>query len=101
MNNIKRLLKHVEEGEYWGELGEDAARDLESLLTKEESKEIAMITAVIVQEDILGGSLFQTFDRAHEIAIEFVKQYPYDYDWSELEYDETIIEFAKTKMHND
>lgn len=34
MNSIKRLLKHVEEGEYWGELGEDAARELESLSTK-------------------------------------------------------------------
>jgi len=70
-------------------------------MTNEESKELAMVTAVIVQEDILGGSLFQTFDRAYEIAVEFMKLYPHDYDWSELEYDETIIEFAKTKMHND
>jgi len=31
MKNIRRLLKHVEEGEYWGELGEDAARDLEEI----------------------------------------------------------------------
>jgi predicted butyrate kinase (DUF1464 family) len=62
-------------------------------MTNEESKELAMVTAVIVQEDILGGS--------YEIAIEFMKLYPHDYDWSELEYDETIIEFAKTKMHND
>ena len=31
MKNIQRLLKHVEEGEYWGELGEDAARDLEEI----------------------------------------------------------------------
>ena len=31
MKNIRRLLKHAQEGEYWGELGEDASRDLEEI----------------------------------------------------------------------
>ena len=34
MKNIRRLLKHAEEGEYWGELGEDASRDLEQMLER-------------------------------------------------------------------
>ena len=42
MNSIKRLLKHVEEGEYWGELGEDAARELDSMLNKIHALETAM-----------------------------------------------------------
>ena len=34
MKNIRRLLKHAQEGEYWGELGEDAARDLEEISSR-------------------------------------------------------------------
>ena len=61
-----------------------------------DAKELALITAVILQEDILSGSLFQTFDKAYEIATEFIKIHPEDKNWegSGLDYDETIIDYA-------
>ena len=68
-------------------------------MNKENAKELALITAVIIQEDILNGSLFNTFDTAYQLANEFIKVHPADKNWEGegLDYDETIIKFAQTK----
>jgi hypothetical protein len=65
-------------------------------MKSQDAKELALITAVILNEDMLGGTLFQTFDEAYAIAEEFIKVYPEDTTWGiDKEYDETIIEFVK------
>lgn len=74
-------------------------------MSKEEAKEVALVTAIIIQEDILMGTVFQTFDKAYEIATKFVELYPPDLDWGvdEItdhegkpvgEFDDTVIKFA-------
>lgn len=66
-------------------------------MKKEDAKELALITAIILAEDIFKGSVFQTFDKAYEVAKEFIKEYPTDTIWDhrqEYDYDETIIKFT-------
>ena len=65
-----------------------------------EEKDLALITAIIISEDILGGTIFQTFDRAYELAKQFQKKYSYDFDWEKQEddFDEAIIKFVKSKI---
>lgn len=63
-------------------------------------KDIALITAIIINEDILGGSVFQTFDLAYTFAKEFQEKFGYDFDWEnqEMDFDEAIIKFVKSKL---
>jgi hypothetical protein len=70
--------------------------------TQEREKEISLIVAVIIREDILNGSVFQTFDKAHEIATEFIKIHPASKTWEDedLDFDETIIVFTKNTIKN-
>jgi hypothetical protein len=55
---------------------------------------LALITAIIINEDILGGTVLQTF------AEEFQDQYAYDFNWEnqEMTFDEAIIKFVKSKL---
>ena len=39
-------------------------------------KDLALITAIIITEDLLNGSVFQVFDQAYELAQQFQKQCP-------------------------
>jgi hypothetical protein len=57
------------------------------------NKDLALITSIIISEDILGGTVFQTFDKAYAIAKDFQKKYAHDFNWEEqeLDFDETII----------
>lgn len=61
------------------------------------NKEIALTAAYIVRQDLLNGTFFQTYDRAVELAGEFVKKYPEDTRWGEnnLEWGETVEKFVK------
>ena len=63
-------------------------------------KDLALITAIIITEDLLNGSVFQVFDRAYELAQEFQKQYAHDFNWEnqEIGFDDAIIEFVKSKI---
>ena len=63
-------------------------------------KDLALITAIIITEDLLNGSVFQVFDRAYELAQEFQKQYAHDFNWEnqEMDFDEAIIKFVKSKL---
>jgi hypothetical protein len=66
----------------------------------DKAKELALVTAIIINEDILGGTIFQTFDTAYHIAEKFVAKYGYDeytyqIEWGvDAEFDETVIDFA-------
>ena len=63
-------------------------------------KDLALITSIILNEDILGGTIFQTFDRAYVIAEKFQYIYPHDFKWEgeDLEFDEAIILFTKQQI---
>ena len=63
-------------------------------------KDLALITTIIISEDLLGGTIFQTFDKAYELAKEFQKKYSYDFNWEnqENDFDEAIIKFVKSKL---
>ncbi len=63
-------------------------------MSNEKAKELALLTSFIIKEDVLGGTLFQTFDKAYELAHKFIDQYPLDTKWGiEIEYEDTIIDF--------
>jgi len=75
-----------------------------------EPREVALVTAVIIREDILMGTVYQTFDRAYEIAVKFVDSYPSDLDWGvddirdedgnliTHDWDEAVINFARKRL---
>ena len=60
-------------------------------------KDLALITSIIINEDMLNGTVFQTFDLAYELAEKFQKKYSHDFNWEnqELDFDESIITFVK------
>jgi len=60
-------------------------------------KDLALITAIIIQEDILNGTIFQTFDKAYDIAKAFQQDNPQGKNWEGLSpnFDEAVIIFAK------
>lgn len=64
----------------------------------EKSKDLALITSIIIKADILGGSVFQTFDTAYEIAKQFQNSYSEDFNWEdqELDFDEAIIKYVNS-----
>tara|TARA_R110002167_G_scaffold358792_1_gene575050 strand:- start:10 stop:291 length:282 start_codon:yes stop_codon:yes gene_type:complete len=66
-------------------------------------KDLALITSLILHEDILGGTIFQTFDKAYSIAEKFQYIYPPDFKWEgeDLEFDEAIIKFAKSELEKE
>ena len=72
-------------------------------MKKEKIKDLAMITSFIINEDILGGTIFQTFEQAYAIAEEFQKEYSHDFNWEgqELDFDEAIIKFASEYIPTD
>lgn len=75
-----------------------------------EPREVALVTAVIIREDILMGTVYQTFDKAYEIAVKFVDRYPSDLDWGvddirdedgnliTHDWDEAVINFARKRL---
>ena len=69
---------------------------MEKLINKETSKELSLLTNIIRQEDLLNGSIFQTFDNIYEIALAFVEKYGVDeIIWGvDMEYEETVVKFA-------
>ena len=64
-------------------------------MTKEKAKDIALITAIIIQEEIIDGSLFHVFDKAYEVAVKFNAKFPEDFIWEELDFEETVSEYAQ------
>jgi hypothetical protein len=63
-------------------------------------KDLALITSVIINEDILGGTIFQTFDKAYALAKKFQVEFSHDFNWENqrLDFDEAIILFTKQEL---
>lgn len=59
-------------------------------------KEIALMTSFIVHNDLLGGSLFQVFDKAYDIATECVDLHmPKDnHFWANNDYEEWVTNYV-------
>ena len=61
------------------------------------ARELALITSIIINEDVLGGTVWQTFDKAYEMAESFYECH--DKSWQEdfygLDYDEAILKFIE------
>lgn len=69
----------------------------------EKAKELALISGYIVREDLLYGSFFNTFDKAWELALEFIEEYPTEYIWGMdniPEWDETVEKFVRERYVN-
>ena len=71
--------------------------------TQEElNKDLALITSIIINEDMLGGSVFHTFDKAYQPAKEFQDLNSNDFDWenSSIDFDEAVILFVNIRLLN-
>lgn len=84
-------------------IGTTHLEDTPIVIRKDKAQEIALVTAVIINEELLRGSLFQTFDKAYEIAEKFVDKYGYgektEQEWGvDAEFDETVIEFTNQEI---
>lgn len=68
------------------------------------AKELALVTAFIIHSDLLGGTIFGTFDKAYEIAHLFVEKYPLNTMWGIgeglLEFDDEIYRFTGGYLKN-
>ena len=60
-------------------------------------EDLAIITGYIMYYDLLefkiNGSFFSKIDKAIEIAEDFIKNYPENFNWEELDWEETLEEF--------
>tara|TARA_R110000744_G_scaffold88213_1_gene171981 strand:- start:928 stop:1194 length:267 start_codon:yes stop_codon:yes gene_type:complete len=73
-------------------------------MTDEKAKDLALVTCIILEEDLLGGTLWESFDVAYKLAKEFCELYPSDYNWegfSDLDFDEAVIDFVREKNAKD
>ena len=70
-------------------------------MTDKKAKDLALITSIIINEDVLGGTVLQTFDIAYDLAKQFQVLYDHDFNWehSEQDFDEAIIDFVQLKQY--
>jgi hypothetical protein len=63
-------------------------------------KDLALITSIIINEDVLGGTIFQTFDKAYALAEKFQDKFSHYIKWEnqKLDFDEAIILFTKQEL---
>lgn len=63
-----------------------------------EAEELSLVTAVIRENEILHGTVFQTFDGNYKIAKAFIEKYGVDeVKWGVehgMEFEEVVFEFA-------
>jgi hypothetical protein len=61
-------------------------------------QELGLLCCIIMQESIVHGTLFQTYEKVFEIAKAFIDKYGVDETtWGidiGMEYEETVIQFA-------
>jgi hypothetical protein len=71
---------------------------------EDQEKELAVVVGYIMfydlLEDLINGSYFSKIDKAIEIAKDFIKLYPhnYDYEWAEEDFEDTLNEFVKNTV---
>lgn len=65
------------------------------MVSKETAKELALISCFIIQSEKLNGTIFQTFDKAYDLAKLFLYKFPIDHKWedSDKDFDEAIEAF--------
>ncbi|NRB65370.1 MAG: hypothetical protein HRU40_20530 [Saprospiraceae bacterium] len=67
-----------------------------SYSNKEYTKELSLICCLIRENEIIKGSLFQSFDEIFCIAQDFIAKYPLNTEWGiELEFEQTVLDFAR------
>ena len=66
-------------------------------------EDLAIITGYIMYYDLLefkiNGSFFSKIDKAIEIAEDFIKYYTEEFEWEELDFEETLEQFLITNKH--
>lgn len=63
-------------------------------------KDVAIATAYFSSLLVATDSFFNSIDKAHEMALEFVNKYPPETNWGEdLEYEETLSDFFDRKIN--
>jgi|GEM_PF-6138541 hypothetical protein len=74
------------------------------MMTIEKAKELALISSYIVREDLLYGTVLQTFDIAYSLAEEFYEIYEEGETgtiWGvKIEWDETLEKFVNERYLN-
>jgi len=71
------------------------------MIRESQAEDLALITCVILKEDLLGGTVWQDFTIAYELAKRFQKVYSADHDWwqdEDVDFKSAIVMFVK--MHN-
>jgi hypothetical protein len=73
------------------------------MIRESQAEDLALITCVILKEDLLGGTVWQDFTVAYELAKKFQKVYPADHDWQEedIDFESTIVMFVKSHIVNE
>lgn len=66
-------------------------------MNKEQIKELAVITAYIMQNNLLQAEFINSIDKAYDIALKFAEKYPHNFQWEyrEKDWDEVLEEFVK------
>jgi len=69
------------------------------LSSTKRAEELALVTAVIREDEVLNGTLWQTFDNNYKIAVAFIEKYGVDeVKWGldyDMDFEETVVEFAR------
>ena len=64
-------------------------------------KEYGLICCIIRENEIVKGTLFNSFDLVYDIADEFYREYNQKkVNWEETDFEETVVEFAKSFIKN-
>ena len=63
------------------------------------AKEVALVTCVIRENDLIQQKLFQSFDTMYKVAEAFVRKYGIDSKWGvDMDFEEEVITFTKTYL---
>jgi len=97
------MVCHVCTNEFsleWDYENEENEETTVKSITTANAKELALITSFIIRDDMLNGTVNQTFDKAYELAQEFILIHPEDKNWEdeELDFDEVITTFVSDKL---
>lgn len=94
---VEKFLKDVgidtdvDRDTYRGTLKEMLINDL---------NEVTLATTIIIKNEVLGSSLFGNYDKALEIAKDFVASPYNDQDWDEVDFEEEVVKFAVSVCGN-
>jgi len=102
-NEFSIMVCHVCTNEFsleWDYENEENEETTVKSITTANAKELALITSFIIRDDMLNGTVNQTFDKAYELAQEFILIHPEDKNWEdeELDFDEVITTFVSDKL---